>query len=117
MSVVCGEMVHNRFFSVFARLVSVVCGEMALGRFFSVFARLLFGVSVLKANLPYLCCFSGRRRLEPMAIVILSVIMSLASFQVIIESVQKIVAFTSDKTGAPKFEVPTIVITACTVGE
>ncbi|XP_076472575.1 uncharacterized protein LOC143301979 [Babylonia areolata] len=58
---------------------------------------------------------SGKRRLEPLAIVVLSVIMSLASFQLIIESIQKIIAFTSEKSGVPRFEVPTIVITASTI--
>ncbi|KAK7093580.1 uncharacterized protein [Littorina saxatilis] len=58
---------------------------------------------------------SGKRRLEPLAIVVLSVIMSLASFQLIIESIQKIVTYTSDKSGTPRFEIPTIVITASTV--
>nr|KAG5698976.1 hypothetical protein BaRGS_033489 [Batillaria attramentaria] len=53
--------------------------------------------------------------MEPLAIVVLSVIMSLASFQVIIESVQKIIGYTSDKSTIPTFEVPTIVITASTV--
>ncbi|XP_025083819.1 metal tolerance protein 6-like isoform X2 [Pomacea canaliculata] len=59
---------------------------------------------------------SGRRRLEPVAIVILSVIMSLASFQLIIESIQKIAAFVADKSGKPDFSIPTIVITASTIG-
>ncbi|KAL8578285.1 hypothetical protein ACOMHN_005676 [Nucella lapillus] len=58
---------------------------------------------------------SGKRRLEPLAIVVLSVVMSLASFQLIIQSVQKIVAFTGEKSGVPLFEVHTILITAFTI--
>lgn len=60
---------------------------------------------------------AGRRRLEPVAIVILSVIMSLASFQLIIESIQKIASFVADKSGKPDFSIPTIVITASTIGK
>lgn len=59
---------------------------------------------------------SGKRRMEPLAIVVLSVILSLASVQLIIESVQKIIGYTTDKSDVPHFEVPTIIITCLTVG-
>nr|KAG5698977.1 hypothetical protein BaRGS_033490 [Batillaria attramentaria] len=59
---------------------------------------------------------SGKRRMEPLAIVVLSVILSIASVQLIIESVQKIIGYTSDKSSVSHFEVPTIVITCFTVG-
>ncbi|KAL5015139.1 hypothetical protein ScPMuIL_009409 [Solemya velum] len=59
---------------------------------------------------------TGRSRLEPIAIVILSVIMSLASFQLMIESVQKIVGFSvGSDTSPPIIELPTILLIIGTV--
>ena len=60
--------------------------------------------------------FSGRTKLEPIAIVVLSVVMSLASVQMIRESVEKIIYYTKDKGSGPRFEVATIVICSLTVG-
>ena len=59
----------------------------------------------------------GRSRLEPTAIVVLSVVMSLASFQLIIASIQKIVDFTSKSGTIPTVELPVILIAASTVGK
>ncbi|KAK3598739.1 hypothetical protein CHS0354_016850 [Potamilus streckersoni] len=60
----------------------------------------------------------GRSRLEPTAIVILSVIMSIASFQLVVESIQKIAAFASNATNEESFpivELPTILISVFTI--
>ncbi|KAL3862484.1 hypothetical protein ACJMK2_008445 [Sinanodonta woodiana] len=57
----------------------------------------------------------GRSRLEPTAIVILSVVMSIASFQLVVESIQKIVAFASNEGSIPKVELPTILISSATI--
>jgi len=91
-------------------------------------------------------CFArtGRTKLEPIAIVVLSVIMSLASFQVIIQALTKIAAFAiydlkphdgvnrsevlcisienmsfyamEDSPSRPEFNVDSIVICAVTIG-
>ena len=61
--------------------------------------------------------FSGRSRLEPIAIVILSVIMSLASFQLIVESVQIIVAYSSGEGSLPSVQLPVILIAVSTIGK
>ncbi|KAK6176223.1 hypothetical protein SNE40_014547 [Patella caerulea] len=58
---------------------------------------------------------SGRTRLEPVAIVILSVIMSLASFQLLVESIQKIVGLVNNSGDIPTFNLTTIIITSTTV--
>ncbi|XP_060565759.1 uncharacterized protein LOC132724821 isoform X1 [Ruditapes philippinarum] len=57
----------------------------------------------------------GRSRLEPIAIVILSVIMSLASFQLIVESVQIIVGYSSGKGNLPSVQLPVILIAVSTI--
>ncbi|KAH3827576.1 uncharacterized protein LOC127830957 [Dreissena polymorpha] len=57
----------------------------------------------------------GRSRLEPIAIVILSVIMSLASFQLIVESIQIIAEFARGKGSLPTMDLPTILIASGTV--
>ncbi|KAL4221813.1 hypothetical protein ACF0H5_020067 [Mactra antiquata] len=57
----------------------------------------------------------GRSRLEPTAIVILSVIMSLASFQLIVESVQIIVAYSSNEGHIPSVQLPVILIASSTI--
>ncbi|ESO88767.1 hypothetical protein LOTGIDRAFT_234372 [Lottia gigantea] len=57
----------------------------------------------------------GRTRLEPLAIVVLSVIMSLASFQIVIESIQKIVALVNISDNIPTFDNITIIIVSTTV--
>jgi cation diffusion facilitator family transporter len=53
----------------------------------------------------------GKSRLEPLAITILSVIMSIASLQIIIESAQSLVK----KSGDPDMSLPTIIIICSTV--
>ncbi|XP_041378282.1 metal tolerance protein 9-like [Gigantopelta aegis] len=58
---------------------------------------------------------SGRTRLEPLAIVILSVIMSVASFQLIIESIQRIIGLSKHSDTIPQFEITTVIITVSTV--
>ncbi|XP_060078439.1 uncharacterized protein LOC132557924 [Ylistrum balloti] len=57
----------------------------------------------------------GRTKLEPIAIVVLSVIMSVASLQLIRESAEKLVDLANYKSSAPSFTIPTIVITSSTV--
>ncbi|CAL1527823.1 unnamed protein product [Lymnaea stagnalis] len=57
----------------------------------------------------------GRSRLEPVAIIILSVIMSLASLEVLISAVRKMVGFASSLEGIANFELPTVIIAASTV--
>ncbi|KAK0061696.1 metal tolerance protein 9 [Biomphalaria pfeifferi] len=56
----------------------------------------------------------GRSRLEPVAIIILSVIMSLASLEVLISSIKKIVGFTSSLDDIAVFDVPTLII-SCSI--
>lgn len=59
----------------------------------------------------------GRTRLEPVAIVILSVVMSLASVQMIRESVEKIIAYaTNSNSHGPDFNIASIVICSLTIG-
>ncbi|KAK3105312.1 hypothetical protein FSP39_022271, partial [Pinctada imbricata] len=57
----------------------------------------------------------GRTKLEPISIVILSVIMSLASLQLIRESVEKIVSLADGTASIPDVTVPTIVITVSAI--
>lgn len=64
----------------------------------------------------YISFIAGRSRLEPIAIVILSVIMSLASFQLIVESVQIIVGYTSEEGNLPTVQLPVILIAVGTIG-
>jgi len=61
-------------------------------------------------------CFSGRSRLEPTAIVILSVVMSIASFQLIVESIQIVIGFAKKEGTLPSMELPTILIAVGTIG-
>lgn len=58
----------------------------------------------------------GRTKLEPIAITILSVIMSLAALQLIQESISKIVDFTSNKRSIPSVDIATICIALSTIG-
>ncbi|PVD37011.1 hypothetical protein C0Q70_04004 [Pomacea canaliculata] len=58
----------------------------------------------------------GRTKLEPVAVVVLSVIMSVASIQLVRESVQILIGLFSDPNNLPNFEITTIVIAASTVG-
>ncbi|BFZ23150.1 hypothetical protein BsWGS_26189 [Bradybaena similaris] len=57
----------------------------------------------------------GRSRLEPVAIIILSVVMSLASLEVLLSSIRKMIVFSSDLDSIAVFELPTILIAASTV--
>ncbi|PVD36640.1 hypothetical protein C0Q70_03626 [Pomacea canaliculata] len=56
----------------------------------------------------------GRRRLEPLAIFLLSVLMSMASLQLIWQSVERAVLFAKDLGNVPEFDSVTVAIT-CTV--
>ncbi|KAH9488015.1 GRB10 interacting GYF protein 1 [Bulinus truncatus] len=56
----------------------------------------------------------GRSRLEPVAIIVLSVIMSLASLEVLISSIKKMVEFSSSLDNIASFEIPTLII-ACSI--
>ncbi|KAK7496802.1 hypothetical protein BaRGS_00012011 [Batillaria attramentaria] len=58
----------------------------------------------------------GRTKLEPVSIIILSVVMALASLQLIRESVEKIVHLSGDDPSLPIVEAPVFVIAGCTVG-
>ncbi|XP_061196456.1 uncharacterized protein LOC133204733 [Saccostrea echinata] len=57
----------------------------------------------------------GRTKLEPISIVILSVIMSLASIQLIVESAEKIVGIATGKGEWPDVGIITIVIVCSTI--
>ena len=58
----------------------------------------------------------GKTKLEPVAIVILSVVMSVASLLLIKESITKIVVFSQDTDSIkPNYDIVTIVITVATV--
>ncbi|GFR77710.1 hypothetical protein ElyMa_000514900 [Elysia marginata] len=56
-----------------------------------------------------------RSRLEPVAIIVLSVIMSLASLEVMISSVRKMMALAENMEGIAVFELPTVLIAGSTV--
>ena len=58
---------------------------------------------------------SGRTRLEPVAIVILSAIMSVASVQLIAESIQTIVSIAQEKATLIDFDNVTIGVLAATM--
>ncbi|XP_025082760.1 metal tolerance protein 11-like isoform X2 [Pomacea canaliculata] len=58
----------------------------------------------------------GRTKLEPVSIIILSVIMAVASVQLIRESVELLVGLTSDSSDLPRMEIPTFVIAGSTIG-
>ena len=58
----------------------------------------------------------GRTKLEPIAVIILAVVMALASVQMLRESVEKIVMIATQQSGGPDFTIATVVICAVTVG-
>ena len=60
---------------------------------------------------------AGRTKLEPVAIVVLSVVMALASVQMIRESVEKIIDFATKSLRGPDVGIPSIVICSCTIGQ
>ncbi|KAK3720259.1 hypothetical protein RRG08_007881 [Elysia crispata] len=57
----------------------------------------------------------GRSRLEPVAIIVLSVIMALASLEVIISAVRKMISLGKNMEGIAVFELPTLLIAGSTV--
>lgn len=57
----------------------------------------------------------GRTKLEPVAIVIVSVVMALASVQMIRESVEKIIRFATEDAEGPVFGLPAIILCVLTV--
>ena len=69
-------------------------------------------------NYYFLFCIivSGRTKLEPMSIVILSVIMSVASVQIIKESFTKIVGLAASSSNPPVMGIITTCIASVTVG-
>lgn len=75
------------------------------------------GVCSIKRKGLFCVFLTGKSRLEPIAIVILSVIMSLASFQLIVESIQIIVSYSSGEGKIPTVELPVILIASSTVGK
>ena len=60
---------------------------------------------------------AGRTKLEPVSIIILSVVMALASLQLVRESVEKLVMLADDASSLPDVEIPTFVIAGSTVGK
>ena len=60
---------------------------------------------------------SGFTKIEPVAIVILAVIMSIASLQMIREAAEKIAAFASNDASGPTFGTVTIIICTSTIGK
>ena len=60
---------------------------------------------------------AGRTKLEPVSIIILSVVMALASLQLVRESVEKLVMLADDASSLPDMEIPTFVIAGSTVGK
>uniref|UniRef100_A0A914CRL0 Cation efflux protein transmembrane domain-containing protein n=1 Tax=Acrobeloides nanus TaxID=290746 RepID=A0A914CRL0_9BILA len=64
----------------------------------------------IKKRDPYLYP-RGRTRLEPLALVIVSVIMSVASVQMVVQSLESIIRNTID----PEVDIPTIIIMVCTI--
>lgn len=61
-------------------------------------------------------CVSGRTRLEPVGIIIVSVVMSLAALQLIVESIQKIVEFSKGTASVPVVDLWTFIIAGSTIG-
>ena len=61
--------------------------------------------------------FSGRTKLEPVSIVIISVIMSLASVQMIRESIEMIIFYASDNESGPSMGIFTITIGVITISK
>ena len=59
----------------------------------------------------------GRTKLEPIAIVVLSVIMALASVQIMKESIEQIISYATKGDEGPDFTIPTLVLCAATVGK
>ena len=59
---------------------------------------------------------SGFTKIEPIAIVILAVIMSIASLQMIREAAEKIAAFATEDASGPTFGTITIIICTLTIG-
>ena len=59
---------------------------------------------------------TGRTKLEPVSIIIISVVMSLASVQMIRESIEKIIEYAVEHTSGPIMQIITVVICALTVG-
>ena len=61
--------------------------------------------------------FIGRTKLEPVSIIILSVVMGMASLQLIRESGQKIGTLVTDDSSLPDMGITTFVIAGSTVGK
>ena len=60
----------------------------------------------------------GKRRMEPIAVLVLAVIMSMASAVVIMVSIQQIQNYASDEDAeGPEVDVLTVVIVCVTIGE
>ena len=55
--------------------------------------------------------------MEPLSIVILSVVMSLASVEMIKESIEMIVRYVDEPDGGPVVRLPTILICVVTIGK
>ncbi|CAH1776433.1 unnamed protein product, partial [Owenia fusiformis] len=68
----------------------------------------------MKQRNPYLYP-QGRTKLEPVAIIVISVVMALASVQMIRESIQKIIEYAGDQSSGPSVDIATIVILSFTI--
>ena len=65
----------------------------------------------------YVCLCVGRTRLEPVSIIILSVVMTLASVAFIRESVTRVISLVADPTDLPTVELFVFLAAGGTVGE
>lgn len=65
-------------------------------------------------QIPFL---TGRRKLEPIAVVILSVIMAVASLHLVEETIEKIISLASGHSEPPDMDWVTVGISSTTVGK
>ncbi|KAK7504274.1 hypothetical protein BaRGS_00004578, partial [Batillaria attramentaria] len=57
----------------------------------------------------------GRSKLEPVSIIVLSVVMGVASLQLIREAIEMLVDLAGDSSSLPSMGIPTFVIAGCTI--
>ena len=60
---------------------------------------------------------TGRTKLEPVAVIIISVVMTVASLQLVRESIEKAIGLSNGSSFMPSIDITTFVIAGCTVGE
>ncbi|XP_067659363.1 uncharacterized protein [Haliotis asinina] len=76
---------------------------------------LWWATKAVKKRDPYIYP-QGRTKLEPVAIIILSVLMAAASLQLVRESIQKIISIASGTAGLPVVDIPVFAIAGGTIG-